>query len=291
MSLVALLWASIEDLKTSEIPEICSVGLAALLLLLALVHTVSDGNIHHILRSAYMGAVMLAVGYALFVLGQWGGGDVKLLAGVGCLIGYLDSTGYVWPLSSFVTHPIPPGFTYFINMAVLSTPYVILYTLVLGFMKPHAFTAFSNNLRERKVMLALLLSFTPLLIALYFGFSTLSLIYLLVPLLVMASVYMKTVENTVLRKTVRVSDMREWDIVAEDVVVDGVKIASKRNIEGVTPEQLARIREFSAAGKLPETMEIKWGVKFAPILFLSLLATIYFGSLLEMIFLSILQVH
>ena len=279
-----LLLASIVDLKTGEIPEKFSLGLIVFACAVALTHTAFDWNTSHIMQAVFWGVVGLAVGYLLFYLGQWGGGDVKVLAGVGCLLGYIDSTGYMWPNGYFIDYRLPPLATYFIDMAFVSTPYVVAYTLVLGLLRPKAFREYFKRIGEAKALLTLLASLLPTVIALYLGFTKLAYVYLLVPFFLLATYYMRTVEEVLLTKRIKVLDLRDWDILAEDLVVNGKRIACRRNIEGVTPKQVKQIKRLAEAGRIPPTIRVRWGVKFAPILFISLLLTIYVGNVLEIIF-------
>ncbi|MBD3388512.1 MAG: hypothetical protein GF416_05520 [Candidatus Altiarchaeales archaeon] len=286
-----LLLASIADLKTGEIPEKLSFGLIAFTVLVASAQSLASWDAQPVTQSLLWGLIAFAISYALFYYGQWGGGDVKIMAGVGCLIGYLESNGYSWPNNTFIGYKIPPLLTYFIDVAFASTPYVIVYTIALGLMHPAVFRRYLDNLGSRKSMLALSLTLMPLFLALHFDFMTLAMVYSLVPLLLIASIYLKTVEDDILTRTVEVSELRDWDIMADDVIVDGEKIASKRDIEGITPDQRQTLLELSEAGKIPPTLKIKWGVKFVPILFIALALTLYVGNLLELVFNALTKVH
>ncbi|MFH1055898.1 MAG: prepilin peptidase [Candidatus Altiarchaeota archaeon] len=291
VTLLMLLLASISDLKTGEIPEKFSMGLVAFILAVSAAHSVYSWDLSHILASVEFGAILFVMGYVVFYFGGWGGGDVKIIAGVGCLLGYLDSTGFTWPNSSFISFHMPPFVTYLIDMAFMSTPYVIVYTLVLGLGRPVVFSYFLSRLREPRNLVFVFVSVMPALLAFYLGFGVLLYTYLLVPLFLLATIYMKAVEEIVLTKGIRISELKEWDILSEDLVVDGVRVAQRRNIEGITPEQLARIRELAASGRIPDAIRIRWGIKFAPILLISLPLTLYFGNVLEVIFQALTQVQ
>jgi len=283
--------ASLVDLKTGEIPEPLSMGLIALILLVALGHTILVWNFTYLGMTVLWGVVALAIAYLLFWLGQWGGGDVKILAGVGCFLGYMEAAGYTWPLGTFINYPLPPLVTYLIDMAVTSTPYVIAYTIILGVLRPTAFVEYGRRLREKTFIIAFALSLMPALAAFYFGLYVLLIVYLLVPVFLLASVYMKTVEEHLLTKTIPVTQLKDWDILSKDLVVGGRRVATRRNIEGVTPEQVAEIKELAKDGRIPKKIDIRWGIKYAPILFISLLLTVYVGNLLEALFTYLVNSH
>jgi hypothetical protein len=281
INLFFLLLASIEDLKTGEIPEKYSMGMLGFNLLGSALLSLHRMEFNPLINTLLWGLIAFIIGYAIFILGQWGGGDVKILAGVGALIGLMDSLGFQWPNPSFVGFEIPTLATYLVNMAFLSTPYVMLYTMILGIRQPKVFRVYLARIVKPRFILMFTFSICPLILSSYYGLHKLSFVYSLVPLFILAAEYLKTVEETLLKKTIRVDELSSWDILCEDVYVDSKKIAVRKNIEGVTPEQVSLIKKASEDGKLPEFIDIRWGVKFAPILLLSLIVTVYAGNLLE----------
>jgi len=282
--LVIMFLASAADLKTGEVPEKHSMGLLGFVLAVAALDSIYSRALSPILEAVLWGSIAFLASYAIYRLGHWGGGDVKLAAGVGCLLGWLGSAGYQWPGGTFMGYATPPLVTYAVDMAALSTPYVIAYTLVLGLMHPSAFTEYLRRLRTGRCAVTIAFSAVPLILASYLGLYTLAAVYSFVPLLALASVYMKSVEDSVLTKTIKTSELKDWDILADDIVSDGVKVASKGVIEGITPNELMEVRRLYAEGRLAETVRVKWGVKFVPVLFISLPATLWAGNLLEAAF-------
>lgn len=282
--LAFMLLASAADLKTGEVPEKHSMGLLGFILSVAALDSIASWSLSPLLESVLWGLIAFLASYAIYWLGHWGGGDVKLTAGVGCILGWLGSAGYQWPGGTFMGWDTPPLVTYAVDMAALSTPYVLAYTLVLGLLHPGAFTEYLKRLRRGRTAVTIAFSTVPLMLASYLGLYALAAVYSLVPLLALASVYMKSVEESVLTKTIKASELKDWDILADDIVSEGVKIASKGVIEGITPSELGEVRRLLAEGKLPETVRVKWGVKFVPVLFLALPATLWAGNLLDAAF-------
>jgi hypothetical protein len=271
--------ASLIDLKTGEIPEKISHGLFLSLIFLSLIPVVYLKNIMYILTPLTLSIIFFIISAVLFYLGQWGGGDVKLMASIGWILGLLSISNYQWPNMSLMPYSI----AYWINMAFLSLPYVVIYTVALGLIQPAVFKRFASQFKDPKIIFITTFSFTPFIAAHFYGILILKLIYTLIPVFTLATIYLKTCESVALMREIRISDLKVADIVADDIIVDGEKIASKRNIEGVTEEQVKKIIELSAQGKIPEKIKIKWGVKFAPILLAALLATIYVGNFMEII--------
>jgi preflagellin peptidase FlaK len=289
--MVILALASWVDLKTGEVPEKHSIGLAMVVALASIGCAVFYWNLDYVIQPLFAGLVAFAASYVIFYLGQWGGGDVKILGGIGGLLGFLQADGFAWPNNTFLGSAIPPLLTYTVNMAFIASPYVLVYTLFLGARQPRVFGVFLRRFLGRRVLFTFGVSLLPLIFAVYYRVFFLAYVYALVPAMVAASTYMKTVEDELMTKTIGVSELKEWDIIAEEVAVDGEQVAPKGNIEGVTPEQLARIKQLCAEGKIPQTIKTKWGVKFVPVLLLALPMTLYLGNMLEVVFQLAFDVH
>ena len=277
LAIVFLVLGSIEDLKTGEIPEMISYGYIASSLLVAAAAAILAGDAYLFLNSLLMGASFFGLGFVLFYFGQWGGGDVKLAGGIGCTLGFLAQAGF------FHDGLFPYYATYFINMICLALPYATVYGLLLGLKSPETWKEFGRYLRDRKSVAVLFFSFAPSLIGLYLHLTSLALFYTIIPVMALIALYLKAVELNALRDTVDVSKLREADVPAEDLEADGVVLIRKTDIEGMTLEDVKKIQELAAQGKIPQRIVIKRGIKFAPVLLLALLSVLYAGNFIEMI--------
>ena len=284
VTIAGLVISSLYDLKTGEIPDPVTVGMITLIILISIVATASGDYFEPLIWTILWGVLFFVLGYVLFELGQWGGGDVKLMGCIGASFGLLTALGYQFITLPLFEDRIPILAVYFINMAFLSTPYVVIYTLALGLTNPHAFVAFASKIKKPRHGLMIAASTLPLALTIYLQQYRISFAYTFVPLFYIASVYMKTVEDKVLSKEIPVKQLADWDILVKDLVVDGKRIAKMRNIEGVTPEQVKTIKELAKAGTIPDVITIRWGIKFGPIIFLAYPVTIWCGNLLEKVF-------
>jgi len=285
-----LLLASYFDLKTGEIPEKLTRGLIVIIIIIAMIHSLYTLDSSFLLTSVVVGTSFFILGYIMFYLGEWGGGDVKLLAGIGCSLGLLSSMNYFTELSSstYLEGIFPYYVDYFINLAIVSSPYVIIYSFLLGLMKPMVFEEFTGYCKKKSSIMLILLSFAPFLLVLNLGMNRLALVYLFIPLLVLISLYLKAVEEIALQKTIDVNELKEEDVLANDLIVDGRKVASKRNMEGLDRNQIIEIKRLASEGKISGSIKVRWGIRFAPILFLAFLLTLIFGDVLEIIIAFIL---
>jgi hypothetical protein len=272
-----LLLASAYDLKTGEIPDKITNGYAAAMLALTAVAFLS-GSGAKALYGPLIGLAYFLVAYALYHYGQWGGGDVKLLACVGCTLGLLDALGYHYnaPL-------LPYYLVYLIDMGFLVMPYALAYTITLGLSKPAVFKRFLSQLAGIKPATLLLLSFAPpILLYLSTQFTPFLLLSAVMPLVTLTTLFLKTSEEILLTKTIKTADLKESDALAEDLSCCGEKIALKREIEGIG-NKTELIKKLASEGKIPSEIRIRWGVRFAPIIALSFLATVYVGDFMALL--------
>jgi len=276
LAILFLFLGSVQDLKTGEIPEKISIGFIISMLLISTGSAVIDSNPGYLIDPLLVGAGFFLIGYVLFYLGQWGGGDVKLVAGVGLCLGYLSN----YPLMPKGLFPYYA--TYFINLLAIAFPYATVYGVYLGSRVPETGKEFRRLLGDWKTRAAIAASFLPALLAKYYGLGSLAGIYLAVPFMFIIAFYLKAVEMKALQKTIQVKDLKLWDVVAEDLVVEGKTIASKRDIEGLTEESLMKVKKLSEEGKIGKEIRIKWGIKFAPVLLLSFIS-VFYGNVVELI--------
>lgn len=280
IAFVFLFFASIYDLRTGEVPDSVSVGYSGATILLSLVYSLKLASSAILFETLLIGAGYFFIGYIIFRLGQWGGGDVKILAGIGCTLGLLNVLGFGWPNSIF----FPYWVTYYVNMATVAAPYVIAYGIILGLKNPNAFERFKKQIVKKQMIAVLILTVVPIIVATTLEYKTLTIAYASIPLFFIFSVYLKCVEHVALKKTINVADLCQGDILAEDVAVENVKKVSGKNIEGITAEDLKLIRDLAKEGKIPTTIVIRWGIKFVPIFLIALIISTYFGNFLELFF-------
>jgi Flp pilus assembly protein protease CpaA len=91
-----LVLASLEDLRRREVPFLLSHATIILGVSFAALQSATATTITPIIHSVLGGIIAYTIGYALYVTGQWGGGDVKLLTGVATFIGFNPSSPHVF---------------------------------------------------------------------------------------------------------------------------------------------------------------------------------------------------
>ena len=84
---VGLLVGTFTDIKTREVPDWVNFGLIFSGIGLRLLFSVFSFDWSFLIDGVFGLGVMVLFGYLMFYTGQWGGGDSKLLMGLGALLG------------------------------------------------------------------------------------------------------------------------------------------------------------------------------------------------------------
>src|SRR3989344_4694131 len=87
IAFIALAIASYTDLKTREVPDWINYGLIGIGLSLSLLFSAIYWNFKYFINSVVGLSVFFIIAYIMFYTGQWGGGDSKILMGLGALLG------------------------------------------------------------------------------------------------------------------------------------------------------------------------------------------------------------
>src|SRR3989338_1977036 len=87
LAFVLLLVGSYTDFKIREVPDYLSYGMIIAGIGLRALYSAMTLDYWIILEGILVLGIMLGIGCAMFYLGQWGGGDSKVLMALGSLIG------------------------------------------------------------------------------------------------------------------------------------------------------------------------------------------------------------
>ncbi len=270
---IVLLIASLTDLKTREVPDTLNFGLIGsgigVNLLLSLIFSTSSFFIESLAGFVFF----LGFAYLLYYTGQWGGGDSKLLIGLGSLFGLQYS------LSSFMIF-------FIITLLVAGALYGILWSFFLGFKQRNKLTKEIRLLikpRIIKIIGIFLLLFSIISFIFYFTLDRIisfPLLFLSLSFLFTFALWIgiKAVENGCMKKHVDPKQLTEGDWIAEDVIVDGTYICGPKDL-GIEKKQISQLLQLKEEGKISRIL-IKEGIPFVPSFFLAFLLTIFFQDVL-----------
>lgn len=265
IALIWLIFASICDIKTREIPDWLNYSLIAIGLGLRFIFSFSEG--FNLFLYGLLGVgISFLFGSAMYYGRQWGGGDVKLLMGMGAMFG--SNLGFDVDIPFFLALVI----NIFISGAVTG----ILYAAVLAIIHRKEFVKEFKKLDFKiiyfslgfvTILMILGLFMDLLLITLFFSVSTLffTSLYLL----------MSAVEKSCMYKFVNINKLTEGDLLVRDILHKGKIIVSYKK-PGLEKKDIETLKKLKF-----KIILIKEGIPFAPNFLIGFLILIFYGSLLS----------
>lgn len=260
LTIIVLLIASYADLKRREVPDWLSYGFLMAVLGIRAIFSVEQG--WTILISGLLGLLVgFAIACLLYYTNQWGGGDSKLLMGMGALLGINI------PLQSSSLNL----FWFLLALLFLGAVYGLIWMLVVAMKYKHTF-------REQWVLTLRHSKRWQITIALFtLGLALLAVTYPFVwpivpfPALVL---YLFLFVNTVERGCFYIyrapRQLVEGDWLAEEVRVGVRKVLPAKTLE---KEDLLLLKNLEVEKKLKKVL-IKEGVPFVPSFMLAYLAVL-----------------
>lgn len=270
----ALLVGTLTDLKTREVPDFLNYGLILLGLAMNGLFSIVYLDISYILGSVLGLGVMFLIAALMFYTGQWGGGDSKMLMGLGAVIGIPLRLEAVFLLS------------FFINLLLVGAFYGLLWSVGLAIWRRKQFSkvarAFLSGKAQVRIRAALLVGMVVVLIlaatAAFDERMTDFLVWLalLAGVMYYAWVFVRSVEKACMIVPLPVSRLTEGDWIAKDVVVKGKHICGPKDL-GLEKKQLRQLRRLASQGKIRKVM-VKQGIPFVPSFLLAFLVTLWLGN-------------
>ncbi|MBW2982897.1 A24 family peptidase [Candidatus Woesearchaeota archaeon] len=119
--LAGLLFGTVTDLRTREVPDWLNFSLIASGLGLGVIASLVQVSWQPVLTSLAGLILGVFIGYVMFYAGQWGGGDAKLIMGLGALFGLSFASSWSWtslpPLVVFLVNTLLVGAVYGLGWA------------------------------------------------------------------------------------------------------------------------------------------------------------------------------
>ncbi|MCK5283400.1 MAG: prepilin peptidase [Nanoarchaeota archaeon] len=274
-----LLTGSISDIKTREVADWSNYGLIAIGIASNLIFSLVSNNWNFILNSLMGFGVFLLLALIMFYTGQWGGGDSKMLMGLGALYGL----GLRWEQSSFLV-------SFLLNTLIAGAVYGIIWSIVLAiknrkkFLKEHIKITSNKNIKTTRKIFILLFAIS---IILFFAINDLLLRSMILSLTAMIFftfylwILIKAVEKSCMHKLVKPDKLTEGDWIVKDIKYKGKYIAGPKDL-GIEKKQIAKLKKLYREKKIKNVL-IKEGIPFVPSFFLGWLMTLAFGNILNWI--------
>ncbi len=267
----ALIIASYSDLKHREVPDWLSYGLIFAALGIRGIFSITSG--WEILLSGILGFGMcLGLAYLFYYSNQWGGGDTKLLMGMGAIIGItyplgISSWNLLW---------------YLLAVLFLGAVYGMCWVIGLAITKRELFFPKFREMLYRYKSVHTVLGFITLGLFVLFlvlaqkGFPFL---WPIIPF-PLASFYLflfvTSVENGCFIRKIGVERLTEGDWLAEDVIVNAKVAVGKKTLE---KKELEHLKKLHSEGRVSKVL-IREGVPFVPSFLFGYLVLVFGSGLL-----------
>lgn len=260
--LIALIIGSVTDMKIREVPDQLNYLLIVLGLGIRSIMALIESDVSIILSGVAGFGVMFAIAMFLFYTGQWGGGDAKLLMGMGAII------GLEFLLTTFMV-----GFL--INLILVGAIFGLFFSFYLVSKHKKDFKlAWKNNPAKKFQVFVWLVGLFPIFVGLFF-FEAL-ILFAMFSILIIGSYYllifMKVVEGVCMIKEIPVSRLTEGDWIVNEVIIKGKRICGPSDL-GILDKQIELLKKLKV-----KSIIIKEGIPFVPSFLIAYVVTFIFGS-------------
>ncbi len=268
LAVIVLLIATVHDLKTKEIPDFLNFSFLGIALVVRFLHALIFMDWLYFLYGVLGAGAMFFTGMLLYYARQWGGGDAKLLMGLG---------------AAFATTPffVPASSLFLVDMLVNIFVVGAVYGLLQAVKMFHAHFAAARKEMKRSLKVSLKIQilnlglaaaifivhlFMPLFLKAYFiGVAVFLVVYTYLYL------FVKAVEKVCMFQRKKLKEVTEGDWIAD--VYSGKHLVLKATPLGVTKKQLLKLRQADITNVL-----VKEGIAFAPAIFFGVVLTLWLGN-------------
>lgn len=269
LGFAALVFASVNDIKTREVPDWLSYSLIIAGFGVRIFHSLIFSDLWYLLYGLIGFGIMLVLGLVMYYTKQWGGGDAKLVMGLGVVF-----SSNIFSEKSFLI-----GFL--INVLIFGALYGLGWSAYLAFKNRKVFVkSFVKSFNERRRIRIFSLGFGLLIIISIFLIPLLYVRFILcVTALALVGyvylhVFMKAVEDSCMYKWLPVSRLTEGDWVAQPVYVKGKLICGPKDL-GLEKRQIIALKKANV-----NKVFVKEGIPFVPSFLIASVITFVWGNVL-----------
>lgn len=268
---------SFTDFKKREVPDWVNYAGIVLGIGIRLIYSVSTFNWNYIIEGIIGFAVFFLFALAMFYLGQWGGGDSKMLMGLGALIGI--------PIA---LRPDSLIISFIVNGLIVGAVYGLVWGVILAVKHRKKFISYVHKListKEYKRMKKFAIASAFVLVIISF-FAETYIAILIVSLAVMivfvfySWAFLTSVEKSAMIKNIDVDKLTEGDWIVKDVFVDKKRICGPKDL-GISKKQIRKLVSLKKKGKIRKVL-IKEGMPFVPVFLISYAISVFAGNLVLM---------
>jgi len=271
VAVAGTLFGVITDLKGRWIPDWISYFMIIFGITGHILISIAQLSIWPAVYSAAAAGILFGVASLLYYTGIWGGGDAKLLVGLGALLPVY---------TPHVAAPWPWLLTLWLNTLIFGAVFGILGSVFLALKYKEKFLfEFRNLVKKNKIFIyaspalfilpaAIFLLGMPLEIFLF------SLLIILFPFIYLI---LKSVENSSMFKLREPHKLVEGDWIAEDICVGNYNYKPAKT--GIEKKDIEKLVELEKQGKLKQ-IKIKEGLPYIPAILAGLIISIFYGDIM-----------
>jgi Flp pilus assembly protein protease CpaA len=274
---IIVLWlvsATLFDIKTKEVPNWLTFSLIIISFCIFIIKSISEKNIIYIINSLLSFGFFIIIGNIMYYTNQWGGGDSKLLMGLGAALPLYPQ------VLSFSIKSIYLPLSLLINIILIGTVFGLLSATYFGIKNKKKFLKEFKilNKKKRKINLILfLILILGVLTSIILSDIVLRKLLIFISILPIFFNYLlistKAIELSSMYKKIKTKDLVEGDWVTEKVIVNKKIIYSPKKT-GITKEQIKRLQKYK------KEIIVKQGIVFVPVILIATIITLIYGNLI-----------
>ena len=273
---IALVIGSFTDFKKREVPDWLSYSLVALGFGLRFLYSSLSNDWLFFAFGVAGFALCFGLALLMFYAGQWGGGDSKVIMGLGALIGF-DFMSVALMKDSLL-------FSFLINMLFVGAVYGVIFSAFLAVKHRKKFGKKFKELLSNKKYTVIL--YAPLILSIVLAISSFFILdaliktsvfvlALIILLALFLLIFSKAVEQSSMFKEVKPTELTEGDWIVKDIKYKGKYICGPKDL-GIEKKQIKKLIKVYKNKKVL----IKEGIPFVPAFLIAYLISLFYGNLL-----------
>lgn len=280
LGILGLLIGTITDFQRREVADWVNFSMIAAGLGIRLLFAITNQDVFFfVIPLLWIGAVWL-FGIGMYYAGQWGGGDAKMLMGMGALFGTYPFAHDKIPAVFNTQHNIMFMGHVFVNIAIVGALYGLAWAIFLGLKNRKTFSKkFRELSKDNKLILKIFIGVGAVIVVSSFFLQERilqnlgMLIGILIGIFPYVHIASKSVEECMIR-FMSTSELTEGEWIVDEITHKGKYITGPKEL-GITNEQIELFKKYKIKGA-----KVKVGIPFVPVFFIATIVTMILGNLL-----------
>lgn len=274
IALIALIFASVTDIKKREVPNWLSFSLIFTALTIRALASLATLQFYYFGYSLLTLALFFLLSAILYYTKFFAGGDAKLLIALAII--FATTPSYLPQITLSQTTNVflePFLLSFLINIFAIGSIYTIIFIIFFAIKNKKKFSKEFKRVYTKTKILRIVFS---ILVIISLGVSFFFNLFFFVVILTLIFPYIyiatKAIENISMIKEVSAEKLTEGDWLAQEIKLKNKTI--KPSVHGLSKKEIELLK------KEKKKVLIKHGIPFVPVFLISTIITILFGNLL-----------